>query len=113
VIAPRRWTQLGTLLVALALLGFLTVADELRHLGEFAAVLGLLLAGLACLLAGRFPAWATHGALQWVPVGIALGMGLGLAADREPLGVALGTLLGLALARARRTRQDRFTPPTP
>lgn len=46
---------LGSVLIAAACVGFLTVADELRHTGEFFAVLGILLSGVALLVAGLYP----------------------------------------------------------
>jgi hypothetical protein len=94
---------LGGALVAVALIGFLTVADDLRHTGEFFAVLGILVSGAALLVAGWFPRAASVLALAWVPVGIALGALAGALTDRVVLGVCIGTAAGLVLARLRRT----------
>jgi len=41
---------LGSALVVLASLGFLTVADDLRHTGELLGVSSVLVAGVALLL---------------------------------------------------------------
>lgn len=102
--SSRRLIVLGGILIAVAGVGFLTVADELRHIGEFFAVLGILVAGICLLLAGLYPRLSSKMALQWAPLGIALGAVAGAAVDRAVLGVSLGCLSGLFLAYFRRTR---------
>jgi len=109
----RTRLALGGALVAIAFIGFLTVADELRHIGEFFAVLGLLLSGAALLVAGWFPRTAFVLALSWVPLGIALGELVGAFTDRVVLGVSIGTAVGLVLARLRRTRHSPSSPQQP
>jgi len=94
----------GIILIAVALVGFLSVADDLRHRGEFFAVSGTLLSGIAFYVSGRFSRFATHLLLVWVPVGIAVGMLIGAIIDEEVLGVSIGLLFGLLLARLRRRR---------
>jgi hypothetical protein len=47
-----RWLRtLGIVLTIIGVLGFLTVADDLRHVGEFIAVAGIFLSGLLFLAA--------------------------------------------------------------
>ncbi len=99
-----RFKAAGAILVVVAGVGFLTVADELRHIGEFMAVLGILVSGVALLIAGFRPGVSRVLAPQWAPVGIALGMLGGAAVDRVVLGVVLGAGLGLVLAVAFRAR---------
>jgi len=41
---------LGSLLVLTGLIGFTTVADDLRHLGEFLAVSALLIMGIVLIV---------------------------------------------------------------
>lgn len=94
----------GAILVAVAMAGFLTVADDLRHAGEFAAVAALLVAGVALFIAGTFPRMRAHLALGWVPVGLCVGLLAGAAADRVAPGAATGLALGLLLARLLRER---------
>jgi hypothetical protein len=104
----RTWFKVaGGILVAVAGVGFITVADELRHIGEFFAVLGILLSGVSLLVAGFSPRVSRILAPQWVPLGIAMGMLGGAAADRTVSGVSLGVGLGLVLARAFRTRSSQ------
>jgi hypothetical protein len=106
VLGATRYKLAGGALVVLACIGFLTVADELRHIGELFGVLGILLAGVAFLLAGYFPKASRLIALQWVAVGIGIGMIGGAASDRMVGGVCLGTLLGLLLGYYMRSRSD-------
>jgi hypothetical protein len=94
----------GGILVAIAGIGFLTVADELRHIGEFFGVLGILLSGMAFLVAGFVPRASTMFALQWVAMGIGAGMIGGAATDRMVAGVSVGTAFGLLLAFILRTK---------
>lgn len=98
MISARRLKIAGFALVALAGTGFLTVADEFRHIGELFGVVGILMAGIACLVAGLFPKVSTAFVLQWVPVGIAVGMIVGAASDRMVAGVCAGTVFGMVLA---------------
>lgn len=100
----NRPTLAGCALIVVAVIGFLTVADELRHIGEFFGVLAVLLCGVCLLLAGLYPRWSAALALQWAPAGIAVGALVGAATDRVVLGVLLGSGLGLLLARLRRAR---------
>ena len=104
---------LGLGLTAIALVGFLTVADELNHSGEFFAVTGILVSGVALYVAGRFSHIAAHLSLVWVPVGIGVGMLTGAMIDEEVIGVCVGLSFGLLLARMFRRRsvhQARLSP---
>lgn len=99
----------GGILVGCALVGYLTVADELRHIGEFFAVSGILVSGLSLLAYARYPGLATHLSLNWLPAGVGLGMLAGAVVDREVMGVCIGLVGGLVLARAfRRTARPKF-----
>jgi hypothetical protein len=100
----RGYTAIGTVLVVAALAGFLTVADDIRHTGEFFAVAGVFVSGLAFLGAGVYPQLSTVVALQWLPPGVALGFVCGAAADRVAVGVCSGAALGVLLAWFRRER---------
>ena len=100
----RTYLTLGIALVTTPLVGFLTVADDIRHTGEFFAVLGILLSGVALLVAGVLPRALSVLALHWIPVGIALGALVGAFTDNVAPGVSVGAVLGLVLARLRRSR---------
>ena len=94
----------GVALIAIALLGFLCVGDDLRHSGEFFAVTGIFVSGVALYGSGRFPRLAAHLSLAWVPVGIGAGMLTGAIIDEEVIGVCTGLSFGLLLARMFRRR---------
>lgn len=92
----------GCALIVIGSLGFLTLADDLRHVGEVFGVLAVLACGVCLLLAGLRPGWSTILALQWAPVGIVAGTLAGAATDQVALGGFLGCALGIGVARLRR-----------
>ena len=96
---PRFSKFIGVGLIAIALVGFLSIADELHHSGEFFAVTGILVSGVALCVSGRFPRIAAHLSLAWVAVGIGVGMLTGAMIDEEVIGVCAGVSFGLLLAR--------------
>ena len=106
VMGTNRYKIAGLVLVALACIGFLTVADEFRHIGVLFGVIGIILAGIAFLVAGFFPKVSTVLALQWVAVGIGLGMIAGAATDKMVVGVCGGTVFGLVLGYFMRSRPN-------
>lgn len=109
----RAYLALGCILVAAALIGFIAVADDVRHTGEFFAVLGILISGAALLVAGLLPRALSVLALHWVPVGVALGAVVGAVTDSVVLGVSVGTVVGLVLARLLRARGSGGSLPHP
>jgi hypothetical protein len=92
----------GIVLVAAACIGFLTVADDFAHTGELFAVLGVMLAGMALLVDGRWLARKLKVPrdlpLPWVAMGIGIGELAGAALDRVPAGVVCGAITGLLAA---------------
>jgi hypothetical protein len=93
----------GGLLVVVACAAYVTIADDLRHVGEFSAVSGILLAGLALLASGLFPGLQRHLALRWTGWGILAGVLLGAMVDRTAVGLGIGVASGLLFARLLRT----------
>jgi hypothetical protein len=106
VIRTNRYKIAGLVLAAFACIGFLTVADEFRHIGELFGVIGILLSGIAFLIAGFFPKLSTVLALQGVAVGIGIGMIGGAASDRMDAGVCVGTVFGLIIGYFMRSRPN-------
>lgn len=94
----------GIAMVALSVAGFATVADELRHTGEFFGVSAILLGGLALIVAASniLSRWFAFG---WLTAGLLLGALLGVAADHMPAGVVGGFVLGTVVAYLRRERR--------
>lgn len=88
----------GFLAVVIALAGFLTVADDLRHTGELIGVVSLLLAGLALLAAGFECRLSGRLAPQWIAVGVGIGAACGAGMDNMAHGVGAGAALGVLLA---------------
>ncbi len=98
---PRRLVLVaGIILVGLSLVGYATVADDFRHVGEFAGVSALLLGGLA-LIGDAYFVMARWLALRWVSAGVLLGAMLGTAADATLAGCVAGLAVGVAVAYAR------------
>ena len=95
---------IGATLIVIALFGFLTLADDLRHVGEFFAVAGILSSGAALFVAGQFPRLVRHFALGWVSIGIGVGMLAGAITDQVPISVCAGGAFGTLLARWFRRR---------
>jgi uncharacterized membrane protein YfcA len=96
---------IGVGLIAIALVGFLSVADDLHHSGEFFAVTSILVSGVALYVSGRFSHIAPHLSLAWVPLGIGAGMLIGAMIDEEVIDVCIGLSFGLLLARMLRRRK--------
>jgi hypothetical protein len=89
-------------MVVLAVAGYLTVADDFRHVGELAGVSALLVAGLA-LVGDAYHVMAHWLSLRWIAVGVVAGTAIGGAADVAATGFVAGVAAGavLALIRAR------------
>ena len=102
----KRDTIIGSALVLLGILGYLTVADDLRHVGEFVGVTAIVISGLCFLAAGRDSRMTNALPLRAIALGILAGMVIGAALDNMfvgvGIGIALGTFVGLAKRAARR-----------
>ena len=82
--------RLGIAVVLLALIGFMTIADDLRHTGELFGVGSVLLAGIALIAAGFETRFSRHFAFQWLAVGLMAGGVFGAAIDNMLLAVSAG-----------------------
>lgn len=87
---------LGGCLFVIGVLGFLTIADDLRHTGELFGVGAVMVAGAALFVS---PA-VRRVALQWLALGLLVGAAVGAGVDRTRAGVVLGAAVGLFLAFA-------------
>lgn len=88
----------GLLLMLIGALGFLTVADDLRHTGEILGVSAILAAGAVLLLGGlRFPRLPSAAA-RFLAGGILAGIPLGAALDLMLPGVVAGAAVGTVIA---------------
>lgn len=103
--SAQRWFRLlGSSTALLAVIGFATVADDLRHTGELIGTACVLAAGACFLLAGYAPKLAGRLALQWLALAFLLAVPLGAWLDNMIVAVLLCAPLGLALAYLRRNR---------
>jgi hypothetical protein len=100
----RTTRTVGAVLVVVAVVGFLTVADDLRHVGELAGVSSLLVAGCALLTASFRNRVSAVADLRWLAALVLVGALVGTAFDRTVLGVlaGAGAGIGAALLLARR-----------
>lgn len=92
----------GGLVVVVGVLGFLTVADDVRHTGELWGSASLLTAGMCLLLAGYGCAISRWLAVQWFALGLLAGVPVGAWLDDMPMGVAVCAAIGLGVAYLRR-----------
>jgi hypothetical protein len=95
---------IGFILIVISVIGFFTVADEFRHMGELICVSGVLLAGIFLVTAGFQNLVTRHFAFQWVPVGIASGLLLGAVMDDMLAGIFTGIFTGLLIAFLKRPK---------
>ena len=95
----KKWLQLsGITLLLIGVVGFMLVADDLRHVGESAAVASITVSGLALIGASR-GMLAHFGNLAWLPVGLFIGMIGGVAIDAAGWGFVAGLIIGIVLMR--------------
>ena len=104
MIKSKRFLVAGSALVVIALLGFFTVANDLRHVGELVGVASILFAGLALLAAGFGNVMSRHLAIQWLAAGFLGGALFGACIDNMLLGEEMGVVIGLILAARFRVR---------
>ena len=98
----------GILLLAIGLVGFLTVADDLSHVGEIVGVSAITISGLI-LLTASFDHWITRRLpLRWIALGTLAGIVIGTAIDNVLLGVGIGMASG-ALSGILLRRSDQHT----
>jgi hypothetical protein len=102
----QRWLLgTGIFLILISILGFATVADDLRHVGELLAVASLCIAG-AALVTASFPNPLSRMlTLPWLAMAVIAGALCGAVTDHMTLGFAFGTLAGLILAAATSSRR--------
>jgi hypothetical protein len=95
----------GFIIIGIAVIGFMTVADEFHHMGELIGVSGVLISGIFLVVAGYKNSLTRLFALQWVPVGIGIGLITGAAIDNMLIGLIGGILTGLIIAYFARPRE--------
>jgi uncharacterized membrane-anchored protein len=87
-------------------MGFLTIADDLRHVGELLGVGSILLVGLLLLIAGSSKSSLNRPAALWLAGAIGTGSVGGALVDNMPVGLCLGFTIGVLIAVASRRREQ-------
>jgi hypothetical protein len=95
----------GFIIIGIAALGFMTVADEFRHMGEIIGVSGVLISGIFLVAAGYQNSLTRICALQCLPVGIGIGLIIGAVIDNIVFGLISGIMTGLIIAYFARPRE--------
>ena len=90
---------IGALLVLIGITGYLTVADELRHYGEFLGVTGIFVSGLIFLLIDLKLHIFRNIALQWIAIFLLACIPFGaIVLNNLPLGLCIGLIFGVVSA---------------
>ena len=90
---------LGVILLVCSILGYIFVADELHHFGEFLGVTCILFASLILLVIDTKLNIFKGLAIQWISLGLLISIPIGgVVLDNMPLGITICFLLGLVLA---------------
>jgi hypothetical protein len=98
----------GGILVLIAIIGYMTVADELHHFGEFLGVTCILVSGLILLLIESRVNRFKNLALQWIAVSLIACIPVGgIIYDNMPLGIVTGLTAGVVLAFIFRSRKSQ------
>ena len=105
-----RWPRLaGSLLVLVGVVGFVTVADDLRHVGEILGVASVLLTGLLLLAAGLAKSTPRRVATYWLAGAVGVGAMAGAAMNNMPVGVGGGLTIGAIAAAVIGRRRERLS----
>jgi small basic protein len=93
----------GCIFIVIGIVGYMTVADELRHMGEFVGVSSIFLSGIILLIGSVEHRLIQYFPSRWIVSGMLLGIIIGASLDDMFIGVAVGivtgTLIGVAMTR--------------
>ena len=102
------WARVvGSLLVAISVVGFVTIADDLRHVGEILGVGSVLVIGLLLLVASWTKLVSNRVALLWLAGAVGVGAIAGAGMDNMPVGVVGGVTVGVVTAAVAARRRGR------
>ncbi len=87
-------TTLGIVLIVMGCMGFVTVADDLRHTGELFGVAAILTIGVLLVASEWNLPISRRLPLRWVAVAIGTGAMVGAAIDRVAMCTSCGAVLG-------------------
>ncbi len=96
----------GVLLLAAGILGFFTVADDLRHKGELVGVASVTLAGIILLAGSIEHRLMRVVSSRWIALGMLSGIIIGAGLDSmllgEAIGITAGSIAGFSHSRRHR-----------
>ena len=96
---PLTWPKVvGSLLVLIGILGFFTIADDVRHVGEILGVGTVLVIGLLLRVAGSTRSASIRAAAFYLSGALGIGGLVGTAMDHMELGIGGGLTVGVVLA---------------
>lgn len=96
---------IGVILLICSFLGYIFVADELHHFGEFLGVTCILFAGLIFFLIDTKLNILKSFAIQWIALGFLISIPIGgVVLDNMLLGIAICIVVGFVLAYVFRKR---------
>ena len=97
--SKKVYKYLGISLVIVSFIGFLTIADDLRHIGEFLAVSSILISGIIFIVASMQITLLRKLPIQWIGICLLLFLPVGaFLFDNMFIGIGLGLLVGSILA---------------
>jgi hypothetical protein len=89
----------GICLIVFAIIGYVTIADDLRHKGEFFGVTCVLLAGIMLLLNRVKVKFINNLALHWISICLLVCIPIGsYLFDNMILAMIIALILGLVIA---------------
>ena len=90
---------LGIILSIFAIIGYLTLADDMRHTGEFIGVSSVLISGIIFMFVENKTPILKRFSLQWIAICILLSVPLGgVLFDDMILALCFGIVIGILLA---------------
>jgi len=98
----------GSLLVVISALGFLTIADDPDHVGEILGVGSVLFIGLLLIASSTKSGWNRF-VVWWLAGAIGIGAVVGAVIDSMPVGVGGGLTVGLVMAAVAGRRRERVS----
>ena len=103
----------GSILIVVALLSYLTIADDLRHIGEFLGVSTILIAGIILLGGGFFPGRVPLMTSRGLSIGLLCGIPVGGLLDNMILGPLMGFGVGVVFSIALAYRKRKIDEKAP
>lgn len=90
---------IGIILSIFAIIGYLTLADDIRHTGEFIGVSSVLISGIIFIFVDNKISILKRLSLQWIAICILLSIPIGgVLLDDIIVALCIGIVIGILLA---------------